>query len=151
VTTVDAETLESHVAMLSLTRTEDHHPRVHGACWAKLVVEPLSIEATPCDPRTRQTLGMRMHEFFASYNSHTGNCIKNRGHRTAPLRKRGDTAKKASKQRAREDRANRRVLHASLQDQFDEVTEQQDDFEIDALAGHRPRRIQFVNRVPDFA
>jgi hypothetical protein len=135
-TTVDAEITGSHIATSSSTDSEDRdrEPQTTGKGWATQVVEPLPIQATPCDPRTRQTLGQRMHEFSVSYNSRRENRSKNRWRRTAPPRKRGDSVKQTAIQRAAEARASRRELRASLEEQLDEVAD-----------------VHFVNRMPDFA
>lgn len=78
-------------------------------------------EPTPIDVRTRQTLGIRMVEFFTSYWARRLNCVKARGHRTAPPKKRGNAAKKLSKRITREAGADRCVLRSSVEDQLDEV------------------------------
>lgn len=86
------------------------------------VEEDLRAIARPCDPRTGESLGQRMDRRAASLRHRQLGEEKNHGHRTAPLKKRGDTAKKRQKARAHLAKVDRRIARISLSDQLDEVS-----------------------------
>lgn len=82
----------------------------------------LATVPRPRDPHTRLSLGDRTTASIEnSLHRMTGE-DKNRGHRQAPMKKRGDTAKKLRKARHRRASALRTTALASLLDQLDELT-----------------------------
>lgn len=82
--------------------------------------DPADVD-TPRDPRTRQTLGQHTQEALASLLAHKAGVSKNRGHRTAPMRKRGDFAKRQRIVRANRRKSDLRVARAIFVEQLLEV------------------------------